>query len=107
MLGHENSLVDPQEPGLYNIEPGLVYDSSTEMNISMSFTIANGLSELIVEIPSHELGEIMSTAAETVENFNTNSYLLQYGLCEDLIQRDVRLPIQALLRYRYLQRKVY
>lgn len=107
MLGDEKSLVDPQQQGLYDIEPGLVYESSTDRNISMSFTIANGLSELIVEIPSHELGKMMSLAAETVGHCSTDNNLPQYGLCEGLIQGDVQLSIQALMRCKYLHKKEF
>lgn len=90
MLGNEESLAAPTEyTGLYNIEPGLVYDASTNRSVSISLTIASGSSELTIEIPSHELGAfVLPEGSDTlmlIINFS------QYGLSVGLIQMDVRL----------------
>ncbi|KAJ3469889.1 hypothetical protein MRS44_003954 [Fusarium solani] len=54
MLRDGELLMDPsQVTGLYTIEPGLVYNASANISVSMTFTIGNGLT---VEIPSYELG---------------------------------------------------
>ncbi|KAM5354733.1 hypothetical protein ACJ41O_001380 [Fusarium nematophilum] len=63
-LEGQGSLMDPSEyPGLYNIEPGLVYDSSANISVSMTFTINNGLT---VQIPSHELAPLARESTDAV-----------------------------------------
>ncbi|KAF4946627.1 hypothetical protein FSARC_14145 [Fusarium sarcochroum] len=53
MLGKDNDLIDASTyPDLYNVEPGLVYDASSNISFSMTVTIEDGLK---VEIPSYEL----------------------------------------------------
>ncbi|KAH6881160.1 hypothetical protein B0T10DRAFT_411334 [Thelonectria olida] len=53
MLGKSRPVINPsQYLELYNIEPGLVYNASANLSVSIAFTIGNGLT---VEIPSYEL----------------------------------------------------
>ncbi|KAJ0127787.1 hypothetical protein HZ326_29109 [Fusarium oxysporum f. sp. albedinis] len=54
LLGVDDALINPSlHPDIYSVEPGLVYDSSSNISFSMTMTIEDGLE---VNIPSHELG---------------------------------------------------